>query len=65
MRIAVLGAGAVGSSVAELAADYGHTVTATPTHRARPSTPTASTSRPRSSASRPTASSATPTPTTP
>ncbi|MBX0295403.1 homoserine dehydrogenase [Haloarcula nitratireducens] len=28
MRLAVLGAGAVGSSVAELAADYGHTVTA-------------------------------------
>ncbi|MFB6139257.1 MAG: homoserine dehydrogenase [Halosimplex sp.] len=28
MRLAVLGAGAVGASVAELAADYGHTVTA-------------------------------------
>ncbi|PSQ28704.1 homoserine dehydrogenase [Halobacteriales archaeon SW_10_68_16] len=28
MRLAVLGAGAVGSSVAELAGDYGHTVTA-------------------------------------
>ncbi|WP_254279834.1 homoserine dehydrogenase [Haloarcula marina] len=28
MRLAVLGAGAVGSSVVELAADYGHTVTA-------------------------------------
>jgi len=28
MRLAVMGAGAVGSSVAELAADYGHTVTA-------------------------------------
>ena len=28
MRLAVLGAGAVGESVAELAGDYGHTVTA-------------------------------------
>ena len=28
MRLAVLGAGAVGTSVVELAADYGHTVTA-------------------------------------
>ena len=28
MRIAVMGAGAVGSSVLELAAEYGHTVTA-------------------------------------
>ncbi|MFB6309504.1 MAG: homoserine dehydrogenase, partial [Haloarculaceae archaeon] len=28
MRLAILGAGAVGTSVAELASDYGHTVTA-------------------------------------